>query len=251
VRRRRADNVNHPTGDASESRKRESRKHSSGAVLHLPSAPAFARHALPPVLEGAVGPAAVFYIVLTLSGFRGALIAAAVWSCLAAGRRLIRRERVPGLLLLGLVLLAARTVIAYLTGSAFLYFLQPAIGTFLVAVLFAATAIARRPLIERLAHDFCPLDLELMSQSFIRQFFLKLSVLWCVVMTVNAGLGMFLLLESSLRAFVVERTVVSYGLTTFGIVLSTAWFVRVMRNAGITVRFGSRGRVASTESATL
>jgi len=221
----------------------------SGHVLHLPSVGAFARHAIPSIVEGALGPAVVFYAVLTLSGFRGALIGGAAWSCLAVGRRLAKRERLPALLMLGLVLLAARTLIAYSTGSAFVYFLQPTIGTFLVGLLFAGTALAKRPLIERLAYEFCPLDVEVMSKPFIRQFFLRLSVLWSVVMTVNAGLVLTLLLESSLRAFVVERTVVSYGLTIGGIVLSTIWFVRVMRRAGIPVRFGGGRRVISTDAA--
>ncbi|HEX4217406.1 MAG TPA: VC0807 family protein [Acidimicrobiales bacterium] len=220
----------------------------NGHVLHLPSIGAFARHAIPSIVEGALGPAVVFYAVLTLSGFRGALIGGAAWSCLAVGRRLAKRERLPALLLLGLVLLAARTLIAYSTGSAFVYFLQPTIGTFLVGLLFAGSAIAKRPLIERLAYEFCPLDVEVMSKPFIRSFFLRLSVLWSVVMTVNAGLVLGLLLESSLRAFVVERTVVSYGLTTGGILLSTIWFVRVMRRAGIPVRFGRR-RVIATDAA--
>jgi intracellular septation protein A len=209
-------------------------------VLHLPSIGAFARHALPSVIEGAVGPAVVFYTMFTLSGFRGALIAAVIWSGLAACRRLARRERVPALVLLGLVLLAARTLIAYATGSAFVYFLQPTIGTFLVAMLFAGTAIARRPIIERLARDFCPLDVDLMAKPHVRRFFLRLSVLWCAVMTTNAALVLGLLLESSLKAFIIERTFVSYGLTVGGIVVSTAWFVSVMKRAGVTVRFGSQ-----------
>jgi hypothetical protein len=220
-----------------------------GHVLHLPSVGAFVRHAIPSIVEGALGPAVVFYAVLTFSGFRGALIGGAAWSLLAVGRRLAKRERLPALLMLGLVLLAARTLIAYSTGSAFVYFLQPTIGTFLVGLLFAGTAIAKRPLIERLAHEFCPLDVEVMSKPFIRQFFLRLSVLWSLVMTVNAGLVLTLLLESSLRAFVVERTVVSYGLTIGGIVLSTVWFVRVMRRAGIPVRFGGGRRVISADAA--
>jgi hypothetical protein len=64
-------------------------------VLRLASLGRLVRHALPSVLEGAVGPMTVFYLVLVLFGFRGALIAAALWSCLAAARGLVRRERLP------------------------------------------------------------------------------------------------------------------------------------------------------------
>lgn len=218
-------------------------------VLHLPSVGKFARHAVPSLLEGAIGPMVVFYVILIFFGFRGALFAAVAWSCLAAGRRVARRERLPAFLLLGLVLLAARTLIAYTTGSAFLYFLQPTLGTFLVGLLFAASALVRRPLIERLASEFCPLDGELMARPFMRRFFLQLSLLWGAVMTVNAGLVLFLLVESSLRAFVVERTIVSYTLTFAGILVSTAWFVRSMKGAGIAVHFGKRRVVAAERAA--
>src|SRR5579863_8150873 len=73
-----------------------------GHVLHLPSPRAFVRHALPSLIESTIGPAVLFYIVLVTSGFRGAIIGALAWSYLAAARRLVRRQPVPGMLLLGL-----------------------------------------------------------------------------------------------------------------------------------------------------
>lgn len=227
----------HPADRAATTDTADERHHDSH-ILHLPAPRVFVRHALPAVIEAAVGPAVLFYVVLVLAGFHGALIAAMVWSCLAAARRVVRRERIPALLVLGIVLLAVRTAVAYATGSAFLYFIQPTASTFLVALLFAGTALVKRPLIERLAHEFCPLDPVVMSRPLIRKFFLRLSVLWFAVMTVNAGTVLWLLLESSVRAFVVERTVVNTSLTVGAIVLSSTWFLRVMKAAGISVRFG-------------
>lgn len=219
--------------------------HWGGHTLHLPSPRQFARHALPSVLESTIVPGVLFYIVLVLAGFKGALIAALAWSYLAAGRRAVRRERLPALLVLGIVLLTARTAIAFATGSAFLYFVQPMAGTAVVAVLFAVSAVAGRPLVERLAHDFCPLDPELMARPFVRRFFLRLSVLWSIVLLTNAGFVLWLLLETSVRAFVLEKTVVSWTLTAGGIALSTLWFRRIMRGQGIAVRFSGRGRASA------
>jgi hypothetical protein len=80
----------------------------------------------------------------------------------------------------------------------------------------------------------------------VRRFFLRLSLLWFVVLATQAGFVMWLLLESSVRTFVLERSLVSAVLTVGGIVLSTLWFVRVMRSAGLTVRFsGALVSVAS------
>jgi hypothetical protein len=205
----------------------------------LPSLRAVVRHALPALLESTIVPGALFYLVLVLAGFHGALIAALAWSLLALGRRVAGGHKVPAILVLSVVLVSARTVIAYVTGSAFLYFVQPTASTFLVAMLFLVTAAARRPIIERLARDFCPLDPEMFKRPFVRRFFLRLSLLWFVVLATQAGFVMWLLLESSVRTFVVERSLVSAVLTVGGIVLSTLWFVRVMRCAGLTVRFSA------------
>jgi hypothetical protein len=212
-------------------------------ILRLPSLRAVVRHALPALLESTIVPGALFYLVLVLDGFHGALIAAVAWSFLALGRRLVGGHKVPAVLVLSVVLVSARTVVAYLTGSAFLYFVQPTASTFLVALLFLVTAVARRPIIEKLARDFCPLDPEMFARPFVRSFFLRLSFLWFVVLATQAAFIMWLLLASSVQTFVVERSVVSAVLTVGGIVLSTLWFVRTMRGAGLTVHFS--GALAS------
>lgn len=211
--------------------------HGHGHVLHLPSPIGFARHALPSLVESTIGPAVLFYVVLSLVGFRGALLAALGWSYAAAARRLVRRQRMPGMLLLGVVLLTLRTAVAFATGSAFVYFVQPSIGTVGVAVLFAVTAALRRPIIERLAHDFCPLDPDLMARPHVRTFFLRISLLWALVLLTNAGMALFLLLESSLKAFVIERTALSVGLIGVGVLVSVVWFVRTMSRVGVSVRW--------------
>ncbi len=147
-----------------------------------------------------------------------------------------------------MVLITLRTIISFMTGNPFIYFAQPTIGTALVAVLFLGSVIAGRPLAERLAHDFCPLDPDVMSRPFLHKFFLRISLLWCAVLAVNAGFVMWLLVESSLRSFVLERMLVSTSLTVGGIVLSTLWFVRVLRGAGIAVRWSRALRPATVSS---
>ena len=220
-------------------------------VLHLPSLKHFGRHALPTIVESSLAPAILFYAMLSFVGFRGALIAALAWSYAAAGRRLLRHQKIPALLALGLGLLTVRSVISFLTKSAFLYFVQPTAGTLFVAVLFFVTALTNRPLVERLAHDFCPLEEELMARPVVGKFFLRVSHLWSVVLLVNSGFVLWFLVASSLHAFVIERTLVTWILMGGGIAVSTAWFVRTMRSDGITVRFGSPPvAYAATNSAT-
>jgi hypothetical protein len=190
------------------------------------------------VVDASLAPAAIFWVVLRLAGFKGALVAALAWSCLATVRRLLRRERVPAVLVLGLGLLVLRTAVSFVTGSAFIYFAQPTAATVGVALVFMASAFIRRPVVERLAHDFCPLDPDVMGSAVVRRFFLRVSLLWGTILLVNAGFVLWLLVRTSLAAFVWERTMVTWALMGGGIVLSTLWFVRTLKRAGITVRFG-------------
>jgi hypothetical protein len=54
----------------------------------------------------------------------------------------------------------------------------------------------------------------------------------------NAGIVFWLLLSSSLRAFVLERTAVTWSLTIAAIFLSVTRFVAAMRRDGVTVEWG-------------
>jgi hypothetical protein len=193
-------------------------------------------HALPALVEGVVGPAAVFYSVLVLSGFSGACYAALAWSLLALGRRLVTRQAVPGMLWLSAGLLIGRTVVAVLTGNPILYFLQPTLSTSIVGLAFLISAWMRRPFIERLALDFYPFSPELLARSGIRRFFVQLSLLWAMVMIINAGVVLGLLLTTSLRAFVLERTLVSWSLSGIAVLLSTYAFARALRAEGMRLR---------------
>jgi hypothetical protein len=76
---------------------------------------------------------------------------------------------------------------------------------------------------------------------------MRVSLLWALVLLTNAAFVLWLLLESSLRAFVIERSVVSAVLTIGGVVLSTLWFLRTMRGQGIAVHWSSGLRVAPAE----
>ena len=223
---------------------------SVASILHLPSPRVFVSHAMPPIVESAIGPGVLFYLVLVTGGFKGALIAALVWSYLAAARRFVRRERIPASLVLSLTLITARTIVSYATGSAFIYFIQPTASTFLIALAFLVTAVIRRPVIEKMARDFCPIDPELFKRPFLRRFFLRLSLLWAFVLFVNAGAVLYFLLVSSVQGFVVQRALISCAINAVGIAISAVWFMRTMRRGGITVRWsGSLEPVLAAEAA--
>jgi hypothetical protein len=167
------------------------------------------------------------------------LIAALAWSYLALGRRLFKGERVSMLLLFGTILITLRTVIAFITGSAFVYFAQPTAGTIVISLALLVSALLGRPFTQRFAHDFCPIDPAIMRRPLVRRFFIRISVLWASVLMLNAGLVFWLLISSSLRSFVLERSAVTYGLTAVAIFISITGFMAMMRRDGITVEWTS------------
>jgi hypothetical protein len=212
----------------------------TGTTLHLPRPAALVRHALPALVESTVGPAVVFYGALALGGLRAALFFALAWSYLALARRIAHGERPSGMLVIAAVLLTGRTVLGLVTGSAFLYFLQPTLGTFLLALAFLASVRLGHPLAERLARDFFPLDPWLLARPRVRTFFLRVSLLWTAVFLANATVSLWLLFASSVPTYVLAKTLSSTLGVAAGAALSTLWFRRTLEGEGIVVRFAAR-----------
>lgn len=210
--------------------------------IPVPRLTALARHATPHLLEATLIPLALFYGGLRLFGLWGALVAALVWSYTSLLRRLVARRRVPGILVLGIIGLTARTALAMATGSAFLYFLQPTLGTALVASVFIGSVVLGRPLAQRLAADFVPLPESLLAHDGVRRFFRRISLLWAGVFLANAGISLWLLLSQSLSTFLWTRTVVSIALTAVAVAISTRAFRRCVTSPAQPVPAGIRAR---------
>lgn len=208
-------------------------------TIHLPAVRSILRSAAVNLLEGTLIPLGVFYGLITAVGMRWALLASLAWSYAAVARRLITRQRVPGILILAGALFTVRTALALATGSTFVYFLQPTLGTFLVAGLFLLSVRSAQPLAERLAHDFCPLPEALVGNGRVKRFFLQISLLWALVYAVNGALTLSLLLSSSLGTFLVLKTTASTALTVVAIATSYIWFRRSLRDEGVVLRWAT------------
>lgn len=191
------------------------------------------RHAFPRVLEGTIIPVVLFVLALHFTGVTGAIAAGLAWTYSAIGIRVITKRRIPGILILGAMTLTARSVLTFATGSTFVYFLQPTLGTAMVAFAFLVSVPTGRPLVQRLASDFCPIPASLFEHAPVRQIFLRLTLLWAAAQFANASVTLYLLLSQSVGVFVVTRTIVSLFITVVTIAISTVWFLRSMRRAGV------------------
>ncbi len=206
------------------------RKWRGTALLNCRALRDLVRRALPQIAEAILIPLGLFYAGLSVLGPKGAICTALAWNIVALLRRLCRRERLPGVLLLGTVGLTARSVVALVSSSSlFVYFLQPSLGTALLGGAFLLSVPLGCPLAEKLAHDFVPLPASFFKRPKVRQLFVRISLLWALVSLTNAAGTLALLLDVPITTFLAARTGLSWALTIAGVVLSSWWFRRSLR----------------------
>jgi uncharacterized membrane protein len=150
-------------------------------------------------------------------------------------RRAVTGQRIPGILVLGTLGITARTVVSFASGSTFVYFLQPSLTTIIVAGAFLFSVPAGRPLAEKLAHDFVPLDPQIMHLPAIKRVFVRITLLWAFVNLANAVISIVLLMHTDISSFVAVKTVMGWVLVGGAIAMSTGWFKQALRNHNVSV----------------
>jgi uncharacterized membrane protein len=201
--------------------------------VELPSLAAIARRTLPHLLEATIIPAALFYVVLVRFGTGAAMVATLAWSYSALVRRLVRKERVPAILLLAMGGLTARTAAGVLSGSAAMYFLQPVLTTVLMAAVFLCSLVVGRPVVAALAVDFCPVGPAVTTRPAVVSLFRRLTVLWAGVHLMSGAATLALLLSLPLPTFVLLKTVVCLAITGTGVAITVALALRTVRREGL------------------
>ncbi len=195
--------------------------------FEMPRLRDLARRAAPQLVEATLVPLVLFYAALAALGPTGAILAALGWNYLALVRRLYRRERMPGLLVISTLALTARSLLALFSShSLFVYFLQPSLATALIGGAFLLSVPLGRPLAEKLAHDFVALPPSFVKRPRIRRLFVRISLLWALVSLANAAGTLALLLNVPLATYLAAKTGVSSLLTGAGVVVSFLWFRR-------------------------
>ena len=185
-------------------------------------------------------PMAVFYTALSIYGLRAAALATVSVYYGALLVKVLRRQPILAAALLTAGLLSIRTVVIFLTGSAFIYFLQPVAGTAALATVIAASALAGRPVLDRLAHEFCPFPAELSAHRRQQRFFSRLSAVWAVTYLINAVGTIWLLRSMSVGGFVVLKSVLGPALTITAVAASLLYFHLAMRNQDVHIRWRPR-----------
>jgi intracellular septation protein A len=196
--------------------------------FEVPGFRAVVAHAMPTVVEATLIPLVLFTVALHTLGVGAAVATVVGWSALILVRRVRVGRRIPGVMVLGGVAVIGRAATVMVTGSTFLFFLQPVIGTVVTGLVFLLSVPLGRPLVARLAGDFVPLPAEVFAQPAVRRLLEQLSLMWAVVHFANAGLTLFLLQRESVGTFVLMRPVVSLLTTGTGIVVTVVAARRVL-----------------------
>ena len=209
----------------------------SPQVIVMPGWRPILRQVMTRVFLVSLLPMGVFYATLTLFGLRPAALATAALYYAGLLSRVVRHKPVLAVALFTAGLLSLRTIVVFCTGSAFLYFLQPVIGTVAVATVFAASAVAGRPVLDRLAHDFCPFSPELSTQLRQARFFSVLSLVWAITYGINAVGTVWLLTNASLNGFIVIKAVLGPVITLAAAVTSYLTFRWTIRRQNVRLQW--------------
>jgi len=191
------------------------------------------KRSLPHLLEATFVPALLFWVVLLVFGATAAMVSVLVWTFGNLVRRLVQRHRVPGVLILAMIGLVVRTFVALLSGSTFMYFMQPIATTVVLALVFLGSALIGRPLVARLAADFCPIDADLQRRPGVVNLFSGLTVLWAAVHLANAAATFGLLVSLPVATFVALKTGACLAITFGGILLTVTWAIRTARSENL------------------
>ena len=209
-------------------------------VGHLDALAAHLWHVAKHLGDTVIAPLALFYVLFNLTGLTGGLIAALVWGVGAVAVRAVLRVKIPMVLLLTTGILVVRTVVGFATGSSFLYFLEPSLQNFFVALLFLGSLLFERTLIAKLADDFCVLPPSLIGNARVQRFFRRVSLLWALVFTINGFTTLWALAQATIGHFLLASTAGSFSLVAVAAVASVWWLRRELHGEGITLRFSRK-----------
>lgn len=190
-------------------------------------------------LEAAIIPSLLFVLTLRATGGIGwAVLAAMSWLYLSLCVRWVFEGRVPGVLMLSAGVFHGRAAVALLTASAAVYLLQPIATSVAMAVLFLGSALIGRPVTVRLARDFVHVPAEVLARARVRKMFTEVALIWGLSRVIDAAVTV-VMMQTSVSAGLLSRSLISPALTILTIGICTAWGVRALRSDGVSVRRGA------------
>lgn len=202
---------------------------------------AVVRRSAPRLVEASLIPTALFYCGLVLVGVGAAYAAALIWLYAAAGSRIVRHRPVPPLLVLGAIGVTVRTTVSIASGSTFVYFAQPVLGSLVAGCVFLLSVAVGRPMVQALALEFWPLTPEMLAHPAVARLLRRLTFLWAGVNFAVGVANLTLLVVLPLTVFVAIKQFVAWTITGAGIAITIDRSIRTARRTGFAAP-SARGR---------
>jgi intracellular septation protein A len=180
-----------------------------------------------------VAPAALFWATMVTLNVYAAVCAALMMMIVATGWRKASGRPVSRLLLLTMGILTIRTAFTLATGNTFVYFVQPVFADAIVAAIFLGSLLTTRPLVARLAPDFCPMNASLAGRPAVKRLFRRLTLLWGLVVVAKGTTTLWLLLSLSTADFVFVKSAAIIALTLSAVLVTVALSAVVVRREGL------------------
>lgn len=206
--------------------------------LAMPSAKALSGRVARHLSEAVLAPLAIFYVVDAIFGLWPALGASAAWTIGAITVYLLRGGRPSALLVASAGLAMLQLAVTAAAREPKVFFLQPTIATYIFGCVMLGTSWRSSPMILRLALDFVPLPSDVVAETAIQRFFRRLSVLWGLVLLINASITLLMLIIASTRLAVPVATAASAPIFMLGLALSYRGFKRAIHAAGYVLVWG-------------
>jgi len=196
------------------------------------------------LLETVIVPTLLLYVCMQTVGQIPGLVAVLAWCALTVAVRMVTVRRVPGTMVLAVLMLVGRTGIALALSSVYVYLLQPVAGSMVMAILFIGSALLGRPITLRLAQDFVHLPTRLVADHRVRRMFIQVSLLWGLSRLFDAGLSVGVL-HWGLSAGIFSRGICSSLLTVLSIGVCAYWgWSRLRQIEGVRFQFGPAAALA-------
>ena len=193
---------------------------------------AVVKRSAPRLVEASLIPTALFYCCLVVVGIGAAYAAALLWLYAAAGSRLLRRRPVPPLLVLGAIGITVKTAVSVASGSTFVSFAQPVLGSLVVGCVFLLSVALGRPMVQALALEFWPLTPEMLADPTVVRLLRRLTFLWAGVNFAVGAATLSLLVVLPLPLFVAIKQPVAWTITGIGIAVTIDRALATARRTG-------------------
>jgi hypothetical protein len=109
-----------------------------------------------------------------------------------------------------------------------------------MAVLFIVSAVAGRPLTERITRDFVKVPEHILARAAVQKMFSQVALLWAVSRVVDAAVTTYMYSEST-NAGMISRSTFTPVLSALSIAGCVAFGMRALRRDGVAFQKVPRG----------